>query len=49
MSLGINLLMYLTEIASNSLGKNFLSKILEIHQNIKKIIPQELPLMLVKE
>ena len=31
MSLGINLLMYLTEIASNSLGKNFLSKIFEIH------------------
>ena len=28
MSLGINLLMYLTEIASSSLGKKFLSKIL---------------------
>ena len=27
MSLGINLLMYLTEIASSSLGKNFLSRI----------------------
>ena len=31
MSLGINLLMYLTEIASKSLGTNFLSKISEIH------------------
>ena len=31
MSLGINLLMYLTEIASKSLGNNFLSKIFEIH------------------
>ena len=29
MSLGINLLMYLTEIASSSLGKNYLSKIFE--------------------
>ena len=29
MSLGVNLLMYLTEIASRSLGKNFLSKINE--------------------
>ena len=31
MSLGINLLMYLTEIASSSLGKKFLSKVIEIH------------------
>ena len=31
MSLGVNLLMYLTEIASKSLGINFLSKVLEIH------------------
>ena len=38
MSLGINLLVYLTEIASSSLGKNFLSKVFETHQNIKKII-----------
>ena len=28
MSLGVNLLMYLTEIASKSLGNNFLSKVL---------------------
>ena len=32
MSLGINLLMYLTEIASKSLKNNFLSKVFEIHQ-----------------
>ena len=31
MSLGINLLMYLTEIASKSLGNNFLSKVFEVH------------------
>ena len=37
MSLGINLLMYLTEIASSSLGKNFLSKIFEVIINIKGI------------
>ena len=42
MSLGINLLMYLTEIASKSLGNNFLSKILRYIINIKKIIHQEL-------
>ena len=39
MSLGINLLMYLTEIASGSLGKNFLSKIFEIHHKHKKDFP----------
>ena len=32
MSLGINLLMYLTEIASSSLGEKFLSKVFEIHE-----------------
>ena len=31
MSLGINLLMYLTEITSKSLGNSFLSKVFEIH------------------
>ena len=31
MSLGINLLMYLTEITSKSLGNNFLSKVFEVH------------------
>ena len=39
MSLGINLLMYLTEIASGSLGKNFLSKVFEIHHKHKKDYP----------
>ena len=46
MSLGINLLMYLTEIASNSLGKNFLSKIFEIHHKYKKDYPSGTALML---
>ena len=48
MSLGINLLMYLTEIASNSLGKNFLSKIFEIHHKNKKDYPSGTALMLGK-
>ena len=39
MSLGINLLMYLTEIASKSLGNNFLSKVFEIHHKHKKDAP----------
>ena len=34
MSLGINLLMYLTEIASKSLGDKFLSKVYEVHHKI---------------
>jgi 4-hydroxy-tetrahydrodipicolinate reductase len=48
MSLGINLLMYLTEIASNSLGKKFLSKIFEIHHKHKKDYPSGTALMLGK-
>ena len=48
MSLGINLLMYLTEIASNSLGKNFLSKIFETHHKHKKDYPSGTALMLGK-
>jgi 4-hydroxy-tetrahydrodipicolinate reductase len=48
MSLGINLLMYLTEIASSSLGKNFLSKIFEIHHKNKKDYPSGTALMLGK-
>ncbi len=48
MSLGINLLMYLTEIASKSLGKNFLSKISEIHHKHKKDYPSGTALMLGK-
>ena len=46
MSLGINLLMYLTEIASSSLGKKFLSKIFEIHHKHKKDYPSGTALML---
>ena len=48
MSLGINLLMYLTEIASNSLGRKFLSKIFEIHHKHKKDYPSGTALMLGK-
>ena len=48
MSLGINLLMYLTEIAASSLGKNFLSKIFEIHHKHKKDYPSGTALMLGK-
>ena len=36
MSLGINLLMYLTEITSKSLNNSFLSKIFEVHHKHKK-------------
>ena len=36
MSLGVNLLMYLTEIASKSLGNNFQSKVYEVHHKYKK-------------
>ena len=46
MSLGINLLMYLTEIASKSLGNNFLSKVFEIHHKHKKDHPSGTALML---
>jgi len=48
MSLGINLLVYLTEIASNALGKNFLSKIFETHHKYKKDYPSGTALMLGK-
>ena len=48
MSLGINLLMYLTEIASRSLGNNFLSKVFEIHHKHKKDHPSGTALMLGK-
>ena len=46
MSLGINLLMYLTEIASKSLGKKYLSKIIETHHKHKKDFPSGTALML---
>ena len=48
MSLGVNLLVYLTEIASRSLGKNFLSKIYEVHHKNKKDYPSGTALMLGK-
>ena len=48
MSLGVNLLMYLTEIASKSLGKNFLSKIYEVHHKHKIDYPSGTALMLGK-
>ncbi len=48
MSLGINLLMYLTEITSKSLGNNFLSKVFEIHHKHKKDHPSGTALMLGK-
>ena len=46
MSLGVNLLMYLTEIASKSLGNNYLSKICEVHHKHKKDYPSGTALML---
>ena len=48
MSLGINLLMYLTEIASSSLGNSFLSKVYEVHHKHKKDHPSGTALMLGK-
>jgi len=48
MSLGINLLMYLTEITSSSLGGKFLSKISEVHHRHKKDYPSGTALMLGK-
>ena len=48
MSLGINLLMYLTEIASSSLGKKYLTKINETHHRYKKDYPSGTALMLGK-
>ena len=46
MSLGINLLMYLTEITSKSLGNNFQSKIFEAHHKFKKDYPSGTAMML---
>jgi 4-hydroxy-tetrahydrodipicolinate reductase len=48
MSLGINLLMYLTEITSKSLNDDYLAKILEIHHKYKKDYPSGTALMLGK-
>ena len=46
MSLGVNLLIYLTEIASKSLGDNFLSKVYEVHHKHKIDYPSGTALML---
>ena len=48
MSLGVNLLMYLTEIASKSLNDEYLSKIFEAHHKHKKDYPSGTALMLGK-
>ena len=48
MSLGVNLLMHLTEIASKSLDRNFLSKVYEVHHKHKKDHPSGTALMLGK-
>ena len=48
MSLGINLLMYLTEITSKALDKKYLSKVFEVHHKHKKDHPSGTALMLGK-
>ena len=48
MSLGVNLLMYLSEIASKSLNSNFLTKVFEVHHKHKKDYPSGTALMLGK-
>jgi 4-hydroxy-tetrahydrodipicolinate reductase len=46
MSLGVNLLMYLTEIASKALKDTYLSKVYEVHHKHKKDYPSGTALML---
>ena len=48
MSLGVNLLIYLTEIASKSLNDEYLNKIFEVHHRHKKDYPSGTALMLGK-
>ena len=48
MSLGINMLMYLTEIVSGTLGDDYLSKVFEVHHKHKKDYPSGTALMLGK-
>ncbi len=48
MSLGVNLLMHLTEIESKSLDRNFLSKVYEVHHKHKKDHPSGTALMLAE-
>ena len=46
MSLGVNLLMYLTEITTKALGDKYLSKVFEVHHKHKKDFPSGTALML---
>jgi 4-hydroxy-tetrahydrodipicolinate reductase len=46
MSLGVNLLMYITEIVSKSLNDEYLIKILDVHHKYKKDYPSGTALML---
>ena len=46
MSLGVNLLVHLTEITSRALNNNFLSKVYEVHHKYKKDHPSGTALML---
>jgi len=48
MSLGVNLLMYLTEIAAGVLDEKYLSKVFEVHHKYKKDYPSGTALMLGK-
>ena len=48
MSLGVNLLMYLTEIATKALGDKYLSKVFEVHHKHKKDFPSGTALMIGK-
>ena len=48
MSLGVNLLMYLTELASKTLGNKYQSKVFEVHHKHKKDHPSGTALMLGK-
>ena len=48
MSLGVNLLMYLTEVVSKSLNDDYLSKVFEVHHKYKKDYPSGTALMLGK-
>ena len=48
MSLGVNLLIYLTEVASKTLNDDYLSKVFEVHHVHKKDYPSGTALMLGK-
>jgi 4-hydroxy-tetrahydrodipicolinate reductase len=48
MSLGVNLLIYLTEVASKALNDDYLSKVFEVHHVHKKDYPSGTALMLGK-